>query len=177
MVDKLIFSKILVANRGEIAVRIMRSAQELGLKVVAIYEETDKDAYHIMRADEAVCIGAGPRKDYLNIAKIITAAQKTGAQAIHPGYGFLAENPDFPEACTNGGLVFIGPPPEVIRNLGSKVVAQKIAKATGIRVVPATQVLAAGTPGEEEALAFAAHHGYPIMIKAVSGGAAGAFAR
>jgi len=170
MVDKLVFSKILVANRGEIAVRIMRSAQELGLKVVAIYEETDKDAYHIMRADEAVCIGGGPRKDYLNIAKIIAAAQKTGAQAIHPGYGFLAENPDFPEACTNGGLVFIGPPPEVIRNLGSKVVAQKIAKATGIRVVPATQVLASGPQGEEEALTFTAQHGYPIMIKAVSGG-------
>jgi acetyl-CoA carboxylase biotin carboxylase subunit len=170
MVDKLVFSKILVANRGEIAVRIMRSAQELGLKVVAIYEETDKDAYHIMRADEAVCIGPGPRQDYLNIAKIISAAQQTGAQAIHPGYGFLAENPDFPEACTKGGLVFIGPPPEVIRNLGSKVVAQKLAKATGIRVVPATQVLASGTPGEEEALAFAAQHGYPIMIKAVSGG-------
>ena len=170
MVDKLVFSKILVANRGEIAIRVMRSAQELGLKVVAIYEETDKDAYHIMRADEAVCIGPGPRKDYLNIAKIITAAQQTGAQAIHPGYGFLAENPDFPEACTAAGLVFIGPPPEVIRNLGSKVVAQKIAKATGIRVVPATQVLAAGTPGEEEALAFAAQHGYPVMIKAVSGG-------
>jgi pyruvate carboxylase subunit A len=170
MVDKLVFSKILVANRGEIAIRIMRSAQELGLKAVAIYEETDKDAYHIMRADEAVCIGPGPRKDYLNIAKIIAAAQETGAQAIHPGYGFLAENPDFPEACTNVGLVFIGPPPEVIRNLGSKVVAQKIAKATGIHVVPATQVLASGSQGEEEALSFAAQHDYPIMIKAVSGG-------
>jgi biotin carboxylase len=136
MVDKLVFSKILVANRGEIAVRIMRSAQELGLKVVAIYEETDKDAFHIMRADEAVCIGSGPRKDYLNIDKIIAAAQKTGAQAIHPGYGFLAENPDFPEACTSAGLVFIGPPPEVIRNLGSKVIARKIAQATGVRVIP-----------------------------------------
>ena len=92
--------KILVANRGEIAVRIMRSAQELDLKVVAIYEETDKDAFHIMRADEAVCLGPGPRKDYLNIDKIIRAARETGAQAIHPGYGFLSENPDFPEACT-----------------------------------------------------------------------------
>jgi pyruvate carboxylase subunit A len=170
MVDKLIFSKILVANRGEIAIRIMRSGQELGLKVVAIYEETDKDAYHIMRADEAVCIGPGPRKDYLNIDKIIAAAQQTGAQAIHPGYGFLAENPDFPEACTAAGLVFIGPPPEVIRNLGSKVVARKIAQATGIRVVPATEVLTPGTAGDEEALAFAAQNGYPIMIKAVSGG-------
>jgi pyruvate carboxylase subunit A len=170
MVEKLVFSKILVANRGEIAVRIMRSAQELGLKVVAIYEETDKDAFHIMRADEAVCIGPGPRKDYLNIDKIITAAKQTGAQAIHPGYGFLAENPDFPEACTNAGLVFIGPPPEVIRNLGSKVIARKIARASGIPVVPATETLAPDAHGEEEALAFAAQHGYPIMIKAVSGG-------
>jgi pyruvate carboxylase subunit A len=170
MVDKQVFSKILVANRGEIAVRIMRSAQELGLKVVAIYEETDKDAFHIMRADEAVCIGAGPRKDYLNIDKIIAAAQQTGAQAIHPGYGFLAENPDFPEACTSAGLVFIGPPPEVIRNLGSKVIARKIAQATGVRVIPATEMLPQGAPGEEAALKFAATHGYPIMIKAVSGG-------
>jgi pyruvate carboxylase subunit A len=170
MVDKLVFSKILVANRGEIAVRIMRSAQELGLKVVAIYEETDKDSFHIMRSDEALCIGPGPRKDYLNIDKIIAAAQQTGAQAIHPGYGFLAENPDFPEACTNAGLVFIGPPPEVIRNLGSKVIARRIAQATGVRVIPATEVLPPGAPGEEAAQAFVAEHGYPVMIKAVSGG-------
>jgi len=170
MVTKREFSKILVANRGEIAVRVMRSAQELGLKVVAIFEETDKDAYHIMRADEAVCIGPGPRKDYLTIDKIIAAARQTGAQAIHPGYGFLAENPDFPEACTNAGLVFIGPPPQVIRDLGSKVVARKMAQAAKIRVVPATDMLSAGTAGDEEALAFAAECGYPIMIKAVSGG-------
>ena len=170
MVEKQVFSKILVANRGEIAVRVMRSAQELGFKVVAIYEETDKDGFHIMRADEAVCIGPGPRQDYLNIDKIIAAAQKTGAQAIHPGYGFLAENPDFPEACTNAGLVFIGPPPEVIRNLGSKVIARQIALATGIPVIPATQTLAREALGEAEAKAFAAAHGYPIMIKAVSGG-------
>ncbi len=170
MVDKHVFGKILVANRGEIAVRVMRSAQELGIKAVAIYEETDKDAFHIMRADEAVCIGPGPRKDYLNIDKIITAAQQTGAQAIHPGYGFLAENPDFPEACTNAGLVFIGPPPEVIRDLGSKVIARKIVQTTGLRVIPATEVLPQGAEGEAAALAFAAEHGYPVMIKAVSGG-------
>jgi pyruvate carboxylase subunit A len=170
MVDKFTFDKVLVANRGEIAVRVMRSAQELGFKAVAIYEETDKDSFHIMRADEAVCIGPGPRKDYLNIDKIIAAAKQTGAQAIHPGYGFLAENPDFPEACTNAGLVFIGPPPEVIRNLGSKVIARKIAQSTGIRVIPATDTLPPGAQGEKEALAFAAAHGYPVMIKAVSGG-------
>jgi pyruvate carboxylase subunit A len=170
MVTKREFNKILVANRGEIAVRVMRSAQELGLKVVAIFEETDKDAYHIMRADEAVCIGPGPRKDYLTIDKIIAAAQQTGAQAIHPGYGFLAENPDFPEACTNAGLVFIGPPPQVIRDLGSKVVARKMAQAARIRVVPATDTLPPGTAGDEAALAFVAETGYPVMIKAVSGG-------
>jgi acetyl-CoA carboxylase biotin carboxylase subunit len=170
MAGKLMFQKILVANRGEIAVRIMRSAQELGIKVVAIYEETDKDAFHIMRANEAVCVGPGPRRDYLNIHRIIETARKTGAQAIHPGYGFLSENPDFPEACTDAGLVFIGPPPEVIRNLGSKVVARRIALETGIPVIPATTTLPQGAPGEQEALAFAAEYGYPLMIKAVSGG-------
>ena len=164
------FDKVLVANRGEIAVRIMRSAQELGLKVVAIYEETDKNAYHIMRADEAVCIGSGPRKDYLDIRKIITAAKETGAQAIHPGYGFLAENPDFPEACTEAGLVFIGPPPEVIRDLGSKVIARRIAQETGLPVIPATSNLARGDLGERQAVEFASQYGYPLMIKAVSGG-------
>ncbi len=170
MADQLMFEKILVANRGEIAVRIMRSAQELDIKAVAIYEETDKDAFHIMRADEAVCVGPGPRKDYLNIDKIIDAARKTGAQAIHPGYGFLAENPDFPEACIAAGLVFIGPPPEVIRNLGSKVVARRIAQEAGMPVIPATPILSPGVPGDREALAFAAQYGYPLMIKAVSGG-------
>ncbi len=164
------FNKILVANRGEIAVRIMRSAQELGLKVVSVYEETDKDAYHIMRADEAVCLGPGPCRDYLNIARIIEAAQETGAQAIHPGYGFLSENPDFPEACANAGLVFIGPPPEVIRNLGSKVVARQMALEAGLPVIPATPRLPADMEGEQQALSFAARYGYPLMIKAVSGG-------
>ncbi len=162
--------KILVANRGEIAVRIMRSAQELDLKVVAIYEETDKDAFHIMRADEALCIGPGPRQDYLSITKIIQAAKETGAQAIHPGYGFLSENPEFPEACTQAGILFIGPPPEVIRNMGSKVIARRIAEQAGIPVIPASATLSRETQGEREALAFAKEHGYPLMIKAVSGG-------
>uniref|UniRef100_A0A7C3WRR0 ATP-grasp domain-containing protein n=1 Tax=Desulfobacca acetoxidans TaxID=60893 RepID=A0A7C3WRR0_9BACT len=162
--------KILVANRGEIAVRIMRSAQELGLKAVGIYEETDKEAYHVMRADEVVCIGPGPRRDYLSIAKIIEAAKQTGAQAIHPGYGFLSENPDFPEACLREGLVFVGPPPEVIRQMGSKVVARRLAQESGIPVIPASGVLSPGVDGEREALAFADEHGYPLMIKAVSGG-------
>jgi pyruvate carboxylase subunit A len=170
MEQQLMFEKILVANRGEIAVRIMRSAQELDIKAVAIYEETDKDAFHITQGDEAIGVGPGPRKDYLNIEGIIDAAKKTGAQAIHPGYGFLAENPDFSKACTDAGLVFIGPPPEVIRNLGSKVIARQIAVDAGIPVIPATENLSPGGQGEEEALAFAAEQGYPIMIKAVSGG-------
>jgi acetyl-CoA carboxylase biotin carboxylase subunit len=170
MLQKLMFEKILVANRGEIAVRIMRSAQELHIKTVAIYEETDKDAFHITQGDEAICVGPGPRKDYLNIGGIIDAAKKTGAQAIHPGYGFLAENPDFSQACTDAGLVFIGPPPEVIRNLGSKVIARKIAQESGIPVIPATDNLSPGAQGDEEAIDFAAECGYPIMIKAVAGG-------
>jgi acetyl-CoA carboxylase biotin carboxylase subunit len=169
-VQKLMFEKILVANRGEIAVRIMRSAQELDIKVVAVYEETDKNSYHIMRADEAVCIGPGPRRDYLNIQKIIEAARKTGAQAIHPGYGFLAENPDFSEACTKAGLVFIGPPPQVIRDLGSKVIARSLAKESGLPVIPGIETLSKGEEGEAEALAFTRAHGFPVMIKAVSGG-------
>ncbi len=164
------FEKILVANRGEIALRIMRSAQELDIKAVAVYEETDKNAFHIMRADEAICIGPGPRRDYLSIDKIIEAARKTGAQAIHPGYGFLAENPRFPEACTKAGLVFIGPPMEVIRNLGSKVVARRIAQEAGLPVIPATATLSPGAAGDREGLAFAEEHGYPLMIKAVAGG-------
>ena len=170
MVQQFMFEKILVANRGEIAVRIMRSAQELDIKTVAIYEETDKDSYHITQGDEAICVGPGPRKDYLNIEGIIEAARKTGAQAIHPGYGFLAENPDFSRACTDAGLVFIGPPHDVIRNLGSKVIARRIAEESDIPVIPATETLSQGAKGEDEARAFAVEHGYPIMIKAVAGG-------
>ena len=170
MEQKLMFEKILVANRSEIAVRIMRSARELDIKTVAIYEETDKDSYHITQGDEAICVGPGPRKDYLNIDSIIEAARKTGAQAIHPGYGFLAENPDFSKACTDAGLAFIGPPPDVIRNLGSKVIARRIAQESNIPVIPATETLSPEAKGEHEAIAFAAEHGYPIMIKAVAGG-------
>ena len=170
MEQQIMFEKILVANRGEIAVRIMRSAQELDIKTVAIYEETDKEAFHITQGDEAICVGPGPRKDYLNIEGIIEAARKTGAQAIHPGYGFLAENPDFAKACTDAGLVFIGPPTDVIRNLGSKVIARQIAIEAGIPVIPATENLSSGGQGEKDAITFAAEQGFPIMIKAVSGG-------
>ncbi len=164
------FEKILIANRGEIAVRIMRSAGELGIKTVAVYEEADKTAMHIMKADEAVCIGTGPRKDYLDIDRIIQAALKTGAEAIHPGYGFLAENPLFPEKCSAAGLVFIGPPPKVIVDMGSKVIARSTMQRAGIPVVPGTDILDPGDAGRRQAGEFAHRHGFPIMVKAVAGG-------
>ncbi|MCE5242964.1 MAG: acetyl-CoA carboxylase biotin carboxylase subunit [Syntrophobacteraceae bacterium] len=164
------FKKLLVANRGEIAIRIIRSAQELGIKTVAIYEETDKTAMHIMRADEAVCIGSGPRKDYLNIDLIIQAAKRVGADAIHPGYGFLAENPLFSKKCTEAGLVFVGPPPQVIIDMGSKVIARTIMTEAGIPVIPGTEVLGPDEEGEREAVEFADKNRFPIMIKAVAGG-------
>ncbi|SPF46338.1 Pyruvate carboxylase subunit A [Syntrophobacter sp. SbD1] len=167
---KTMFKKLLVANRGEIAIRIMRSAQELGIKTVAIYEETDKTAMHIMRADEAVCIGSGPRRDYLNIERVIQAAQSSQAEAIHPGYGFLAENPAFAKQCTEAGLVFVGPPPEVIIDMGSKVIARRVMSEAGIPVIPGTRVLPPGEEGKEMASAFAEVHRFPIMVKAVAGG-------
>ncbi len=162
--------KLLIANRGEIAIRIMRSAQELGIKTVAVYEETDRFALHIMKADEAVCIGPGPRKDYLDIDRIIHAAKETGADAIHPGYGFLSENPEFPTKCRDAGLIFVGPPSDIIWNMGSKVIAREIMKSVGIPLVPGTETLPPGEDGEREALRFADKYGFPIMIKAVSGG-------
>ncbi len=164
------FNKLLIANRGEIAIRINRAAQELGIKTVAVYEDTDKTGMHIMRADEAVRIGSGPRKDYLNIDRIIQAARSVKAEAIHPGYGFLAENPNFSKQCTDAGLVFVGPPPQVIIDLGSKVIARQIMTAAGIPVIPGSAELPGGDAGEVQANAFAEEHGFPIMIKAVAGG-------
>src|SRR5210317_1680466 len=162
--------KILVANRGEIAIRVIRAAQELGHKAVAIYETPDTEALHVRVADEAIWLGDGPRKDYLDIAKVIKAARKSGADAIHPGYGFLAENPEFAKACENAGLVFIGPTSEVITNLGNKVIAREIMAAANIPMVPGTSNLSPGDEGLQQALAFAAEYGYPIMLKATAGG-------
>jgi pyruvate carboxylase subunit A len=162
--------KILVANRGEIALRIIRAIQELGHAAVAIYETPDSEALHIRVADEAVWIGNGPRVDYLNIDKVVLAARKTGADAIHPGYGFLAENPDFSKACEEAGITFIGPSAEVINNLGDKVIARRIMKEAGIPMVPGTPNLPAGEEGVRQALAFADQHGYPVMLKATAGG-------
>jgi acetyl-CoA carboxylase biotin carboxylase subunit len=162
--------KILVANRGEIALRVIRAIQELGHTAVAIYETPDKDAIHIRTADEAIWIGNGPRCDYLNIDKVIAAAKKSGSTAVHPGYGFLAENPGFAKACEDAGITFIGPTSQVIENLGNKVVARSIMADAGIPMVPGTDNLKAGTAGEVEAVEFGKTYGYPIMLKATSGG-------
>ena len=162
--------KILIANRGEIAIRVIRATQELGYKAIAIYETPDTDALHVRIADEAIWLGDGPRKDYLDIEKVMKAARKSGADAIHPGYGFLAENQDFAKACEDAGLIFIGPTSEVITNLGNKVIARQIMADAGIPMVPGTQNLAPGEEGVDLALAFAAEYGYPIMLKATAGG-------
>ena len=162
--------KILVANRGEIAIRVIRAAQELGHKAVAIYETPDNEALHVRVADEAIWLGDGPRKDYLDIAKVIKAARKSGADAIHPGYGFLAENPDFAVACEEAGITFIGPTSEVITNLGNKVIAREIMAGANIPMVPGTPNLAQGEKGLQDALAFASQYGYPVMLKATAGG-------
>jgi acetyl/propionyl-CoA carboxylase alpha subunit len=162
--------KLLVANRGEIALRIIRTAREMGLSTVAVYEKPDSEAYFLRFADQAILIGDGPRRDYLNIDKIITAAQKAGADAIHPGYGFLSENPDLAQACVDAGITFIGPPPRVIRDLGNKVVARDIMKKASIPFIPGTGTLSAGDAGLSEAVSFGKTHGYPIMLKALAGG-------
>ena len=162
--------KILIANRGEIALRVMRTAMEMGLQSVVVYEGPDREAYFIRIADEAIRIGDGPRVDYLDIDKMIWAAKQSGADAIHPGYGFLAENPDFPEACQRAGIIFIGPPPKVIRNLGNKVKAREIMRSAHIPFIPGTYNLSPGEDGLKEARAFGEKHGYPIMLKASAGG-------
>lgn len=163
-------TKILVANRGEIAIRIIRAIQELNHEAVAIYETPDRDSRHIRIANEAVWIGDGPRCDYLNIEKVIDAAIHSGAVAIHPGYGFLAENPAFARACEDAGIIFIGPDGSVIENLGNKVKARAMMAEAGIPMVPGTENLSLGEAGLAEAAIFGKKYGYPIMIKATSGG-------
>lgn len=162
--------RILVANRGEIAIRLIRAIQELGHDAIAVYEAPDEMSRHIRIADEAVLLGDGPRCDYLNIEKIIRAAKKSGACAIHPGYGFLAENPFFAKACEDEGIIFIGPTAEIISNLGNKVIARQIMADAGISMVPGTENLRQGREGIEDALEFSAKYGYPVMLKATSGG-------
>ena len=165
----LMFRKILVANRGEIAIRVMRAANELGKKTVAVYAEEDKLSLHRFKADEAYRIGAGlgPVAAYLSIPEIIRVAKESGADAIHPGYGLLSENPDFVDACVAAGITFIGPSADTMRALGDKASARRVAIAAGVPVIPATEVL-----GEDmDAIkAEAAGIGYPLMLKASWGG-------
>jgi len=162
--------KVLVANRGEIALRIIRTVKELGLSAVAVYEKPDSESLFIRFADDAILIGDGPRKDYLDIDKMIWAARQSGADAIHPGYGFLAENADFSAACEDAGIIFIGPPPRVIRDLGNKVRAREIMGRANIPFIPGTDNLSPGDNGVHEAMEFGKAYGYPVMLKASSGG-------
>lgn len=162
------FRKILIANRGEIALRIIRAAKELGIKTVAVYSEVDKYSLHVRFADEAICIGPPPSKQsYLNIPAIITAAVVTNADAIHPGYGFLAENQFFAEVCNDHGITFIGPSPEAISKMGDKAVAKETMKKAGVPVVPGSDGV---VPDLKTALEIGDYIGYPIMLKAVAGG-------
>ena len=163
------FEKIVIANRGEIALRILRACRELGIKTVAVYSEADRDLKHVRLADEAVCIGpAASAHSYLNIPAIISAAEVTDAQAIHPGYGFLSENADFSEKVSQSGFVFIGPKPETIRMMGDKISAKKAMQAAGIPCVPGN-----GDPlgdDDETNLKMAREIGFPVIIKAAGGG-------
>ncbi len=162
------FDKILIANRGEVALRVMRAARELGVKTVAVYSTEDADTYPVRYADEAVCIGpAQATKSYLVISNIIAAAKTTGAQAIHPGYGFLAENADFARACVENDLVFIGPSADCIEKMGDKSTARDTMKMCGVPTVPGSDGI---IDTVEEARAFADNVGYPVLIKATAGG-------
>jgi acetyl-CoA carboxylase, biotin carboxylase subunit len=162
------FKKILIANRGEIACRVIRACRDLQIKTVAVYSEADRDALHVRMADEAYFIGAPPSAEsYLRVEKIIEAAKKSGAEAIHPGYGFLSENAEFVRQVTNEGIVFIGPPPEAMEAMGGKISARKIAIEAGVPVVPGTTE---PLKSFEEAREIAASFGYPVMLKASAGG-------
>lgn len=162
------FSKILIANRGEIALRIIRACRELGVKTVAVYSEVDRDSLHVRFADEAVCIGpATASLSYLDPKRIIAAAEITNADAVHPGYGFLAENADFAEICRSCNITFIGPTPSMIRRMGDKGVAKKMMREAGIPVIPGSEGV---VDKIDEAISVAAEFGYPVLVKAVAGG-------
>ena len=161
------FKKILIANRGEIAIRIIRACNEMGIKTVAVYSKADKNSLHIKFADEAICIGEGPAvESYLNIPRIIAAGEITNADAIHPGYGFLAENAKFSKICKENGFTFIGPDAEIIDLMGDKVNARNVAKDAGVPIIPGSNTLSSS----EELLKIANKIGYPVMLKAVAGG-------
>ena len=163
-------TKVLIANRGEIALRIQRACRELGIKTVAVHSEADRNLKHVLLADESVCIGPAPSAEsYLQIPNIISAAEVTDAVAIHPGYGFLSENADFAERVENSGFIFIGPKPDTIRMMGDKITAIEAMKAAGVPCVPGS-----GGPLGDDAntnMKLAEEIGYPIIIKAAGGGA------
>ena len=162
------FKKILIANRGEIACRVIATARKMGIQTVAVYSEADKEARHVALADEAVCIGpASSRESYLVADKIIAAAKQTGAQAIHPGYGFLSENAEFSKHCEESGIVFIGPKHHSIAAMGDKIASKKLAQKAGVNCIPGVND-AIETP--EKAVEIAKGIGYPVMIKASAGG-------
>ncbi|HIF23307.1 MAG TPA: acetyl-CoA carboxylase biotin carboxylase subunit, partial [Gemmatimonadetes bacterium] len=161
------FKKVLIANRGEIALRIIRACHELGVKTVSVYSEADRESLHVRFADEDVCIGKAPAADsYLNIPRIIAAAEVTGAEAIHPGYGFLSENADFAEAVAAAGVTFIGPSPEVIRSMGQKIASRKRMREAGLPVVPGGEEIKHASAARETANQL----GYPVLVKADAGG-------
>ena len=162
------FKKMLIANRGEIALRIIRACRELGIKTVAVHSEADTEALHVKFADESVCIGPNPAADsYLNVNRIIAAAEVTSSDAIHPGYGFLAENAGFAEVCESCRIAWIGPSPDLISKMGNKSLAKVMMRKAGLPVVPGTD---GAVETEEEALSRAEEIGYPVMIKASAGG-------
>jgi acetyl-CoA carboxylase biotin carboxylase subunit len=163
-----VFKKILIANRGEIALRVIRTCREMGIKTVAVYSTADRESLHVRFADEAVCIGPPKSADsYLNIPNILAAAEITNADAIHPGYGFLSENAKFSEICREYGIKFIGPPPESINSMGDKATAKETMKKAGVPVVPGSDGLLQSL---DEAKKVAAEIGYPVIIKATAGG-------
>jgi acetyl-CoA carboxylase biotin carboxylase subunit len=163
-----VFDKILIANRGEIALRVLRACKELGIPTVAVHSTADADAMHVRFADESVCIGPPAAKDsYLNIPSILSACEITGADAVHPGYGFLSENARFAEILAEHGVQFIGPKPEHVRIMGDKIEAKRTAKKLGIPVVPGSE---GGVSTDQEASKIASQIGFPVLIKAAAGG-------
>jgi acetyl-CoA carboxylase biotin carboxylase subunit len=163
-----LFKKILIANRSEIALRVIRACRELGIKTVAVYSEADRDSLHVRFADEDVCIGPpAASESYLDATLIIAAAEVTNADAIHPGYGFLAENAEFAEICESCGITFIGPSPNMIRKMGDKGVAKQVMQEAGIPVIPGSEGIVETI---DEAISIAAEVGYPVLVKAVAGG-------
>ncbi|CAM9632982.1 unnamed protein product, partial [Discosporangium mesarthrocarpum] len=162
------FDKILIANRGEIACRVMRTARRMGVKTVAVYSDVDDQAPHVRMADEAVCIGPAPAlESYLDTKKILRAIEQTGAQAVHPGYGFLSENASFADACEQAGVAFVGPPSGPIRSMGDKLESKKIAAGAGVSTIPGFK---GAIDSADAAVNLAKDIGYPVMIKASAGG-------